>query len=124
MGGLSIINIIESFGIAGIVFAIWFIYHRSQVKQQKIQIDAFLKTMNAAISSQKELNEIQFNTFRQAIERTIQLQDDEAKRMFELFKEMVETEQYQSSIMTRLEQKIDNLDLYKIIKELTKDLKG
>lgn len=124
MDGISIVGIVENIGVAGLVFAIWYIYHRSQVKQQKHQMESFLSTMKDATTSQKDLNEIQFNTFRQAIEKTIELQDDESKRMFELVKDMTETEQYQSAIMARIEGKINNLDLYKIIKDITQELRG
>jgi len=125
MGELSwLIELAKYVGFPALIFAVWYIYHNAQIKQSKEQIDKFHIIINQAITAQKELNEIQFNTFRQAIERTIDMQDDEARRMFELVKDMTETEQYQSAIMSRIETKINNLDLYKIIKDITKELRG
>ena len=89
------VEIIKNLGVAALIFVIWYIDHQSQQKQQKDTVEAF----NKIIDEQAKREERNFN----------------------LLKEMLETNQYHGSLLSRICEKIDNNQWCPYIKNLNKD---
>lgn len=76
-----LIEVIKVIGFPAVIFAIWFIDHKSQEKQQKDTVEAF----NKIIDEQAKREERNFN----------------------LLREMLETNNFHGSILSEIKEKIN-----------------
>jgi hypothetical protein len=92
-----IIELIKYAGFPALVFAIWYLYHESQVKafgeNMKLQVKVF-EAISAGQSKREDQN-------------------------YELLKEMLEISRYQAAILARMDNKIDTNQFCPLIKEKT-----
>jgi len=79
------IELIKQLGISAVIFLIWYLYHRSQVRQWQQQHETDMQQWQLLLKAQQE---------REA-------------RNFELLKDMLETVQYHTGMLSRVETKID-----------------
>jgi len=78
------IDLIKQLGISGLIFLIWYLYHRSQAQQWQQIFTA---------------------------------QQEREERNFELLKDMLETVQYHTGMLARVETKIDTNQFCPITKK-------
>ncbi|RJP20726.1 MAG: hypothetical protein C4529_08925 [Deltaproteobacteria bacterium] len=95
--GALFIELIKYAGFPAIIFAVWFIYHRSQ---------------SLAWSEQTKLH---FETFS-LITKERDVRDE---RNYEILKEMLEVSRYQSTILARMDSKIDTNQYCPIVRQNT-----
>jgi hypothetical protein len=93
--GALLIELIKYVGFPAVIFAIWYLYHQSQVR---------LWSENSKSNSE-------------VFERILRERSIRDARDYELMKNQIEVAQMQAAILARLEQKIDTNQFCPMVKE-------
>lgn len=94
-----LIEIVKAIGFPAVIFVIWFLYHKSQVEQQKQSSKDNVKMFTKIIDEQAQREE----------------------RNYKLLKEMLETHQYHGALLSVIKEKIDTNQWCPYIKEIQSD---
>jgi hypothetical protein len=108
-------SLLKNLGLAGAIWILWYFYHQAAIKilqqqmaNQKAAFESTFRVIEQQIVNQKDLFE---NMLREQRERESQT--------FTILKEQIETLQYHTGILSRMEQKIDGNQFCPIVKEKT-----
>lgn len=95
-------------GAAGLMFAAYFLTHRSSFTTIKDMMNLVTTANNNALTTQKEAQIETVKNITSSFEQISQSQLEQERRDFELQKEQIETMQMVCNSIARLESKIDS----------------
>lgn len=94
----GIAKLIESVGFPGLIFVVWYIYHRSQAKQWE----------GMMVNQAKQLSEMMVNQ-QQSWLQLLGHMEKKNDQTFELLKDSMQTIQAHTMILARIENKVDSM---------------
>jgi hypothetical protein len=91
----AFVELVKVLGFPAVIFAVWYLYHQSQAKawtaREKAQFDMF-----SLIAKERDVRD---------------------ERNYEILKEMLEVSRYQSTILARMDTKIDTNQFCPMVRE-------
>ncbi|GAB4327308.1 MAG: hypothetical protein Kow0037_00760 [Calditrichia bacterium] len=112
-----LLDFVKAVGFPGIIFVIWYLYHRSVEKNWEADRKSDNEKWKQMFQQAEANANRQFQLFHEAVKNAAESQKEQTARTYEILKDLTETVQYHAAVLVRIESKIDNNQFCPVIKE-------